>query len=173
MMIKYKVNEVAKDLGVNSKKVIEVLDKYCGVQKKTTTTLEENELNVVFDYFTQDKNLDNLDAYYAKRNAGIEEVEKKKDEEKKKRKEEHKRQKAEQAKKQGKAPAQQEKEHQAPRRKESRVIDTSAVVVNVDKYNEKYDNMADSKMNRKSRRLTSVHSRERKDKVREKQNRKD
>ena len=110
MMIKYKVNEVAKDLGVNSKKVIEVLDKYCGVQKKTTTTLEENELNVVFDYFTQDKNLDNLDAYYAKRNAGIEEVEKKKDEEKKKRKEEHKRQKAEQAKKQGKAPAQQEKE---------------------------------------------------------------
>ena len=83
MMIKYKVNEVAKDLGVNSKKVIEVLDKYCGVQKKTTTTLEENELNVVFDYFTQDKNLDNLDAYYAKRNAGIEEVEKKKDEEKK------------------------------------------------------------------------------------------
>ena len=38
MMIKYKVNEVAKDLGVNSKKVIEVLDKYCGVQKKTTTT---------------------------------------------------------------------------------------------------------------------------------------
>lgn len=98
MMIKYKVNEVAKDLGVNSKKVIEVLDKYCGVQKKTTTTLEENELNVVFDYFTQDKNLDNLDAYYAKRNAGIEEVEKKKDEEKKKRKEEHKRQKAEQAK---------------------------------------------------------------------------
>ena len=77
MMIKYKVNEVAKDLGVNSKKVIEVLDKYCGVQKKTTTTLEENELNVVFDYFTQDKNLDNLDAYYAKRNAGIEEEEKK------------------------------------------------------------------------------------------------
>ena len=76
MMIKYKVNEVAKDLGVNSKKVIEVLDKYCGVQKKTTTTLEENELNVVFDYFTQDKNLDNLDAYYAKRNAGIEEEEK-------------------------------------------------------------------------------------------------
>ena len=134
MMIKYKVNEVAKDLGVNSKKVIEVLDKYCGVQKKTTTTLEENELNVVFDYFTQDKNLDNLDAYYAKRNAGIEEEEKKKDEEKKKRKEEHKRQKAEQAKKQGKAPTQQEKEHQAPRRKESRVIDTSAVVVNVDKY---------------------------------------
>ena len=79
MMIKYKVNEVAKDLGVNSKKVIEVLDKYCGVQKKTTTTLEENELNVVFDYFTQDKNLDNLDAYYAKRNAGIEEEEKKKE----------------------------------------------------------------------------------------------
>ena len=150
MMIKYKVNEVAKDLGVNSKKVIEVLDKYCGVQKKTTTTLEENELNVVFDYFTQDKNLDNLDAYYAKRNAGIEEVEKKKDEEKKKRKEEHKRQKAEQAKKQGKDP-QQEKDHQAPRRKESRVIDTSAVVVNVDKYNEKYDNMAYSKMNRSDR----------------------
>ena len=155
MMIKYKVNEVAKDLGVNSKKVVEVLDKYCGVQAKTTTALDEGQLDVVFDFFTQEAKLDNLDSYFAKRNAGIEAAEAKKEEEKKKRKEELKKQKAQQAQKQGKAPA-PEKKQEAPKKKESRVIDTSAVVVNVDKYNEKYDNMADSGMNRSDRNRSQV-----------------
>lgn len=155
MMIKYKVNEVAKDLGVNSKKVVEVLDKYCGVQAKTTTALDEGQLDVVFDFFTQEAKLDNLDSYFAKRNAGIEAAEAKKEEEKKKRKEQLKKQKAQQAQKQGKAPA-PEKKQEAPKKKESRVIDTSAVVVNVDKYNEKYDNMADSGMNRSDRNRSQV-----------------
>ena len=155
MMIKYKVNEVAKDLGVNSKKVVEVLDKYCGVQAKTTTALDEGQLDVVFDFFTQEAKLDNLDSYFAKRNAGIEAAEAKKEEEKKKRKEQLKKQKAQQAQKQGKAPA-PEKKQEAPKKKESRVIDTSAVVVNVDKYNEKYDNMADPGMNRSDRNRSQV-----------------
>ncbi len=155
MMIKYKVHEVSKDLEVNSKKVIEILEKYCGVKKKSQTALEEDELNVIFDYFTQDGSLDNFDAYFAKRNESIEAEEAKKEEEKKKRKEELKKQKAQQAEKMGKAPAQEQKPSPVKKR-ETRVIDTSAVVVNVDKYNEKYDNMADSKMNRSDRNKSQV-----------------
>ena len=156
MMIKYKVNEVAKDLGVNGKKVVEVLDRYCGVQAKTTTALDEKQLDVVFDFFTQEAKLDNLDSYFAKRNESIEAAEAKKEEEKKKRKEELKKQKAEQAQKQGKAPVPEKKQDAPQKKKESRVIDTSAVVVNVDKYNEKYDNMADSGMNRSDRNRSQV-----------------
>ena len=57
-MIKYKVHEVSKDLGVSSKEVIEVVKKYCGKAKKSMTALEEDELNVVFDYFTQKNNME-------------------------------------------------------------------------------------------------------------------
>jgi translation initiation factor IF-2 len=159
MMIKYKVHEVSKDLGVNSKKVTEILNQYCGVSKKSQTALEENELDVIFDYFTQDASLENFDSYFAKRNEGIAKEQEKKDAEKKKRKEELKNKKAQLAVKAGKAPkndSQPTPEVKTPKKKESRVIDTSAVVVNVDKYNEKYDNMADSRMNRSDRNKSQV-----------------
>ena len=51
MMIKYKVKDVAADLNVSAKDVIAVLEKHCNVSKKTMASLDENELNVVFDYF--------------------------------------------------------------------------------------------------------------------------
>jgi translation initiation factor IF-2 len=159
MMIKYKVHEVSKDLGVNSKKVTEILDKYCGVTKKSQAALEEDELNVIFDYFTQDAALENFDSYFASRNESIAREEEKKDAEKKKRKEELKTKKAQQAGKSSKAQNADSKpndEVRVPKKKESRVIDTSAVVVNVDKYNEKYDNMADSRMNRSDRNKSQV-----------------
>ncbi len=186
MMIKYKVHEVSKDLGVPAKKISEVLEKYCGVVKKSQTSLEENELDVIFDFFTQERNADSFDAFFSKRNEAIRKEEEKKDAEKRKRKEELKNKKAQQRSRQNKqehssnnkdnapkkqpvedkkpqeakpetAPAEQpKKENKPPRKKESRVIDTSAVVVNVDKYNEKYDNMADSKMNRSDRNRSQV-----------------
>ena len=48
-MIKYKVKDAAADLGVSNKEIIEILEKHCGVTKKTMTTLEESELDVIFD----------------------------------------------------------------------------------------------------------------------------
>ena len=73
-MIKYKVHEVAKDLGLQSKAVTDVLEKYCNCVKKSMTALEEEELNVVFDYFTQQNAVENFDKYFASRdNAAKEE----------------------------------------------------------------------------------------------------
>ena len=65
MMIKYRVHEVAKDLNVPNKEVIDTLQKYCNETKKHMTALTEPELDIVFDSFTQKNSVANLDAYFA------------------------------------------------------------------------------------------------------------
>ena len=48
MMIKYKVSDVAKDFGVQSKEIIAVLADHNLPGKKSATALEEQELNIIF-----------------------------------------------------------------------------------------------------------------------------
>ena len=167
MMIKYKIKDVATDLGVSAKDVIAVLEQYCKVTKKTMASLEESELDVVFDYFTQKNAVENLNAYFAVRDKAIEKAEQavkeRKQEEKRKREEAKDSIRPDSAKKANKpqAPKKEEKPQQsAPkqekvvdlnseiksRRGQGRVIDTSAVEINVDRYNEKYDRMAFEKV---------------------------
>ena len=69
MMIKYRVHDVAKDLDVPNKEVLDILGKCVKEPKKHMTALEENELDIVFDRFTQDHAAQNFDAYFATRNA--------------------------------------------------------------------------------------------------------
>ena len=47
MMMKYKVSEVAKDLNVPNKEVLDILKDY-GEPKKSVTALQEDELDIVF-----------------------------------------------------------------------------------------------------------------------------
>ena len=47
MMIKYRVHDVAKDLDVPNKEVLDILGKYVKEPKKHMTALEENELDIV------------------------------------------------------------------------------------------------------------------------------
>ena len=68
MMIKYRVHDVAKDLDVPNKEVLDILGKYVKEPKKHMTALEEKELDIVFDKFTQDHAAENFDAYFATRN---------------------------------------------------------------------------------------------------------
>ena len=72
MMMKYRVHEVAKDLEVANKEVLDILGKYVKEPKKHMTALEENELNIVFDKFTQDHAVENFDSYFAARDKGAE-----------------------------------------------------------------------------------------------------
>ena len=65
MMLKYRVHEVAKDLNVPNKFVLDVLQKYCNETKKHMTALTEEELNLVLESFTQSHKMENLDAYFA------------------------------------------------------------------------------------------------------------
>ena len=52
-----------------NKEVLDILGKYVKEPKKHMTALEENELDIVFDRFTQDHAAQNFDAYFATRNA--------------------------------------------------------------------------------------------------------
>lgn len=175
-MIKYKVRDVAKDLGVSVKEISDILEKNCGVTKKAMATLEESELNIVFDAVTQKNNVANLDKYFASRNKTAEpakaevKAEKKannkdngkdnkgrdnKNGKKNDRKPENKDNRAE-GKKQGKPqdkPAKQTKAETKPvevtseeetSTRKRRIIDTRAINVDVERYNQKYDDLANA-----------------------------
>ncbi len=74
MMIKYRVHEVAKDLEVPSKDVIALLEKYTKETKKHMTALTEDELNIVFEHYTQANELPSLDEYFKEANARAEQA---------------------------------------------------------------------------------------------------
>ena len=161
IMIKYKVKEVATDLDVTTKEVVTVLKEKLGVDKKAMTTLNEEELNFIFDYFTQKNAVSDLAPYFAVRDQAIkqkeEEAAKRKAEEKKRREEAKDQLRPDSAKKSGKAqniPAQPKKEKVdriadidlkseiKSKRGTGRIVDTGAAEVNVDRYNQKYDDLA-------------------------------
>lgn len=174
-MIKYKVRDVAKDLGVSVKEISDILEKNCGVTKKAMATLEESELNIVFDAVTQKNNVANFDKFFASRNKTAEpakaevKAEKKannKDSKDNKpngrkndRKSDNKDNKAV-GKKQNKVQDKPAKQTKAEPKAESkpveitseeetstrkrRVIDTRAVNVDVERYNQKYDDLANA-----------------------------
>ena len=68
MIVKYKVSELAKDLNIDSKEIIALLAKHYDEAKKTGSTLNEEELNVVFEHFTTLHAVKSLDAYFAEGN---------------------------------------------------------------------------------------------------------
>ena len=174
-MIKYKVRDVAKDLGVSVKEISDILEKNCGVTKKAMATLEESELNIVFDAVTQKNNVANFDKFFASRNKTAEpakaevKTEKKannKDSKDNKpngrkndRKSDNKDNKAE-GKKQNKVQDKPAKQTKAEPKAESkpveitseeetstrkrRIIDTRAINVDVERYNQKYDDLANA-----------------------------
>ena len=64
---KYRISEVAKDLNVPMKELVELLEKQFPGEKKRTTALSGEELNFVFETYTQKNQMDSLDSYYAYR----------------------------------------------------------------------------------------------------------
>lgn len=66
MEIKYRVNEVAKDLNVSAKEIIDLLAEHFDAPKKNMTALTEDELDVIFEYYTKKFELSDLKDYYAR-----------------------------------------------------------------------------------------------------------
>ncbi len=66
MIIKYKLNDVAKDLGMQNKQVADMLhDRFGGEAKKHATPLTEEELDFLFERYTKDAEVDNFEEYLA------------------------------------------------------------------------------------------------------------
>ena len=62
---KYKIHEFAKDFGLKSKDIMEMLATYKEAERKHTTVLEENELDFLFDSITKQHQVASFDAYFA------------------------------------------------------------------------------------------------------------
>ncbi|MCI9678318.1 MAG: translation initiation factor IF-2, partial [Oscillospiraceae bacterium] len=65
MVNKYKVNELAKDFGMQTKEIIEILGKYFDTPKKSGQNLDDRELTVVFEYLTQHNQIASIQEIYA------------------------------------------------------------------------------------------------------------
>ena len=143
---KYRVHEVAKDFGVSTKEITEILTKYAETPKNHMQVLEDRELSLIFEYLTQHNPVSSIAVIYAE---GAKAEEKKP---------------APAAKPAQSAPAQSSgkpqqqtpaagnaKPAEQPKQPMSRVpqrqvVDTrKATNVNLDKYDEKLQDMADAR----------------------------
>ena len=65
MIEKYRVHEVAKDLGVASKEVVDLLAANFQGERKSMTALNEQELSVIFNHYTNQNQVESFDEYFA------------------------------------------------------------------------------------------------------------
>ncbi len=150
MTKKYKIHEAAKDFNMPSKKLMETLGKYFAGEKKSQTALEEKELDVLFDVLTAENAVDSFDSYFATQKTSAPQA--KAEKQPKPTKKEN----AKPAQNGKNTPAQNTQGGQNPKKKEKdpnrpmqsrtkgevRRVDTRAGTVDLDKYNERYENIA-------------------------------
>ena len=156
-MAKYKIKEIATDFGVQGKDIIKILSEHFGEAKRSTaTSLEEAELDVIFETYTKQFSVENFDEYFAmgeeKKQEAKAEEEKAQAAEKKEADEEN----GASANEEKKPEKKNAQEIQPPKKKqknqnavpqsrtkgEARTVDTRANDVDLEKYNERYENIA-------------------------------
>ena len=62
---KYRVHEVAKDFGLPTKTITEILTKYAQAPKNHMQVLTDHELSLIFDYLTQHNQVSSIQAIFA------------------------------------------------------------------------------------------------------------
>lgn len=58
---KYRVHEVAKDFGVSTKEITEILAKYRSAPKNHMQVLDDTDLSVIFEYLTQHNQVSDME----------------------------------------------------------------------------------------------------------------
>ncbi len=147
--IKYRLREVASDFGTNPKEISEIVGTYFEKPKSNTQVLTDEELNVVFDSMTQNHEIDSLEQVFTAKPA-----------------QEAKQPKSTQSSQNHRSdsrpaqsrPAQNNQNNSQPRRdnnttkpaaktaeperkRERRVVDTSAVQVNSARFDDRVDSL--------------------------------
>lgn len=129
---KYRVHEVAKDFGVPTKQITEILTKYAETPKNHMQVLGDRELSLIFESLTQHNQVSGIQAIYADAAKPAE-----------KKAEPARQQPAARKAEAEKKPGQQAQQPQPEKKPVSRVpqtkvVDTrKATAVNMDKYDEK------------------------------------
>ena len=150
-LVKYRIREVAADFGVAPKEIVEIISKFFEKPKSNSQVLTEEELNVVFDYMTQTHQITSLDQVFAvqakpKAEPAKAEAPAQKPAEKPQTAQQPK--VPQQQQQQPKAPQQQskaDKPKEPERKRERRVVDTSAVQVNSNRFND-VDNLVSERV---------------------------
>ena len=149
LVFKYKISEVAKDFGVANKVIMDIMTEFFTAPKSAQQALEVNELDVIFEYLTQHNQAESMEEIFS-----ITEKEKEvaaKAAEEKAAERAEKTGNAEPAKSEPAAKKPKENKPFVPRQfAEKRVVDTrgSGGANNLDKYNERYDNLGSNQRNR-------------------------
>ena len=63
--VKQKIKEVADDFAMPAKKLIEIVGKFYEKPKSSSQNLTEDQLNVIFDYITQQNQIDSIEQVFA------------------------------------------------------------------------------------------------------------
>ena len=140
-LVKYRLRDVAADFGVAPKEVSEIVAKYYEKPKSNTQVLTEDELNAVFDHITKNNQISSLEQVFAVKPKEQPKAEQPKAEPVKaeapkssqsaKPAEKQSRPQQQSAAKAPEAPA---KPKEPERKRERRVVDTSAVQVNANRF---------------------------------------
>ena len=167
--VKYRVKEVAADFGVTPKEISEIIGKFGEKPKSNTQVLNDQELNVVFDYLTQKNQIKDLSQVFAAKPAAPKAEPKKEAAPQQSRPQNNNQQarpqqnnnqqgrpqnnnRPQQGQQQGNRPQQAQQQPQQPakqaepeRKRERRVVDTSAVQVNTSRFDD-VDNLVSERV---------------------------
>ena len=156
-MIKYRVHEVAKDFGVGSKVISQILTDYIAPPKNHMQVLESSELDVIFEYITQHNQVESLEEVFKVTPKAESAPQPAAPQPAAPEKGKTAPAKADPKAKASAAPAQsaqpqqpkqekQQKPHTPRQVAEKRVVDTrGGAAVNIEKYNEKFEDLAGQK----------------------------
>ncbi len=149
-LVKYRVHEVAKDFGVPSKVIMEILTEYATTPKNHMQVLEDEELSIIFEYLTQHNQVESIAEIFADAAKAAEQPKKEQQSQ------------SDAGKKPaqgGAAPAPQmqkqpkpDKPHVPRQMPEKKVVDTrGSTATNLSKYDERFDRMAGDKADKMKR----------------------
>ena len=130
-MAKIKIKDLATDFGMSSKDMMQIVEKFYEKPKSNSQTLEEDQLNVLFDYITATNQIESIEVVFAVQPAPKKEEPKA---EQPKQEESKPAPKAEAPKADAPKTEKPAKPQEPERRRERRVVDTSAVQVNTNRF---------------------------------------
>ena len=147
-MVKYRLKEVASDLGITPKEVAEIISRFFEKPKSNTQILTDEELNVVFDCVTQAHQIDSLEQVFAAKpkEAPKPAAQQPKAEAPKEPAKQAAAAPQAQSQQASANPQQNAKPKEPERKRERRVVDTSAVQVNAARFDDRVDNLVSERM---------------------------
>ena len=153
-LVKYRVREVAADFGMQAKEVSEIVAKYFDKPKSNMQVLTEEQLNVLFDHITQHRQIASIEAVFA---TAAPKAEEKSAAEKPAAKRE-----AKPAAQTNGKPEKPAKQPEPQRKRERRVVDTSAVTVNADRFDDRVDNLVSDRVQNYARGKQKINNKNKK-----------